>query len=101
MANNLILTRLQLADKLIAEKIFINNLQTIKLWSFILVRKQCVTIIYSSSSSRIWLIALCFQLFIAFTERKKKVPFSMAIGNGELMHECFPKHLRMGKARMK
>ena len=53
------------------------------------------------SSSRICLIALRFQLFIAFTERKKKVPFSMAIGNGELMHECFPKHLRMGTARMK
>ena len=25
----------------------------------------------------------------------------MAIGNGELMHECFPKHSRMGTARMK
>ena len=25
----------------------------------------------------------------------------MAIGNGELMQECFPKHLRMGTARMK
>ena len=25
----------------------------------------------------------------------------MAIGNGELMHECFPKHLRMGTARTK
>ena len=36
-----------------------------------------------------------------FASRKKKVPFSMAIGNGELMHECFPKHSRMGKARMK
>ena len=55
----------------------------------------------SSSRSRICLIALRFQLFIAFTERKKKVPFSMAIGNGELMHEGFPKHLRMGTARMK
>ena len=54
-----------------------------------------------SSSSRICLIALRFQLFIAFTERKKKVPFSMAIGNGELMHECFFKHLRMRTARMK
>ena len=31
----------------------------------------------------------------------KGVPFSMAIGNGELMHECFPKHLRMGTARIK
>ena len=25
----------------------------------------------------------------------------MAIENGELMHECFPKHLRMGTARLK
>ena len=25
----------------------------------------------------------------------------MTIGNEELMHECFPKHLRMGTARMK
>ena len=25
----------------------------------------------------------------------------MAIGNGELMHKCFPKHSRMGIARMK
>ena len=25
----------------------------------------------------------------------------MAIGNVELMHECFPKHLRMGTVRMK
>ena len=53
------------------------------------------------SSSRICLIALRFQLLIAFTERKKKVPFSIAIGNRELMNECFPKHLRMGTARMK
>ena len=45
-------------------------------------------------------LALRFQLFIAFTERKK-VPFSVTIGNGELMHECFPKHLSMGKARTK
>ena len=25
----------------------------------------------------------------------------MAIENGELKHECFPKHLRMGTARLK
>ena len=25
----------------------------------------------------------------------------MAVGNGELMHECFPKHSFMGTARMK
>ena len=33
--------------------------------------------------------------------RKKQVRFSRAIGNVELMHECFLKHLRMGTARMK
>ena len=36
-----------------------------------------------------------------FALQKKKVPFSMAIGNGKLMHECFQKHLSMGKARTK
>ena len=34
-------------------------------------------------------------------ERNEEVPFSMAIGNGELMPECFPIHSRMGTARMK
>ena len=34
-----------------------------------------------------------------FVSRKKKVPFRMAIGNGELMHECSPSS--MGTARMK
>ena len=33
--------------------------------------------------------------------RREQVPFSMAIENGEFMHECFPKHLRMGIARLK
>ena len=52
------------------------------------------------------------QLFLVFrseytmctcscTVGKKEVPFSMTIGNEELMDECFPKHLRMGTARMK
>ena len=43
---------------------------------------------------------LCCALVVALSE-KKEVPFSMAIGNEELMHECFPKHFRMGSARMK
>ena len=34
-------------------------------------------------------------------ERKEEAPFSTAIGNGELMHECFAKHSPMGTARMK
>ena len=46
-------------------------------------------------------IALRLKLFIAFTERRKKVPFRKTIGNGDLMHECFPKHWRIGTARIK
>ena len=34
-------------------------------------------------------------------QRKKQVPFIMAIENGEPMQECLPKHLRMGTAIMK
>ena len=38
---------------------------------------------------------------LAPKREKKEVPLSMATGNGELMHECFPKHSFMGTARMK
>ena len=40
-------------------------------------------------------------IFSCTKERNEEVPFSMAIGNEELMHECFPKHSRMGTARLK
>ena len=33
--------------------------------------------------------------------RREQVPFSMAIENGELMYECFPKYTRLGTARLK
>ena len=46
-------------------------------------------------SSRIGFIALRFLFFIAFAKREMQVLFSMATGNVELMHYCFPKHLRM------
>ena len=39
-------------------------------------------------------------IFSCTKEINEEIPFSMAIGNGELMHECFPKHSRMGTARM-
>ena len=42
-----------------------------------------------------------FDLKDHLVSRKNKVLFSMAIGNSELMHECFSKHLCMGTARMK
>ena len=35
----------------------------------------------------------------SISARREQVQFSMAIGNGELMHECFHKHPRMGTAR--
>ena len=35
----------------------------------------------------------------SISARREQVPFNMAIGNGELMLECFPKHPRMGTAR--
>ena len=35
------------------------------------------------------------------TVKKNQISFSMTIENEELMHECFPKHLCMGTARMK
>ena len=38
-------------------------------------------------------------LVVAVSE--KKAAFSMALGNEEPMHECFPKHSRMGGERMK
>ena len=41
------------------------------------------------------------KLFVSFAVGKKQAPFSMAIGNVELIHECFPKHSRMGTARIK
>ena len=36
-----------------------------------------------------------------FASRKRKVPFSKAIGHGELMYECFQKHSSMETARTK
>ena len=39
-------------------------------------------------------------LVIVLSE-KKQAPFSMAIGNVKLMHECFPEHSRIGTTRMK
>ena len=36
-----------------------------------------------------------------FVWQNKQVPFRMAIGNEELMRECFLQHLRTGTARMK
>ena len=46
------------------------------------------------------LVIICFQSFaFVITQRKNEVPFSMAIGNEELMHECCPQHLYMDKRR--
>ena len=36
-----------------------------------------------------------------FASRKNQLPFSMAIGNVELVHECSHEHMRVGTARMR
>ena len=41
------------------------------------------------------------MFIFSYTKERNEVPFSMAIGNWELMHECFPKHPSMGTARIK
>ena len=58
-------------------------------------------------TSREWCLLLLFSLVLiagtspqkSISARREQVPFSMAIGNVELMRECFPKHPRMGTAR--
>ena len=47
-------------------------------------------------------MVLCFQLLIALTEQKKNEgTIQYGYRKWELMHEFFPKHLRMEPARMK
>ena len=48
-----------------------------------------------------WIGLQVQNVFTVIVERRKQVPFSMAIENGELMRECSPEHLRMGTARLK
>ena len=43
----------------------------------------------------------CLLCLCSCAVGKTEVPFSMAIGNWELMQECFTKHSRMGTARIK
>ena len=47
-----------------------------------------------------WLVSAGMFRF-SCTKERKEVPFCMAIGNGERMHECFPKRSRLGTVRMK
>ena len=47
------------------------------------------------------IVAVGHRYFLLSQREKKEAPFSMAVGNGGLMQECFPKHSRMGTARMK
>ena len=55
----------------------------------------------ATSGTKPIIVPLGMFIFSCTKKRKEEVPFSMAIGNGELMHKCFPKHSRMGTARMK
>ena len=46
------------------------------------------------------LVQQLFPIFHCFHRAKNQVPFSVAIGTVELMHGCFPAHVRMGTARL-
>ena len=41
-----------------------------------------------------------FFVIHPLNRENKKVPFSMAIGNGEFVHECVPKHSLMGPGEL-
>ena len=66
-------------------------------------RRSCQPVSLSSCE----LVVCLFSLVLiagtspqkSISARREQVPFSMAIGNRELMHDCFPKHPRMGTAR--
>ena len=60
------------------------------------------SLVYTVTSARAS-VAISYRILfcvVALSE-KKEVPFSMAIGNEQLMHKCFLKHSRMGTAKMK
>ena len=57
---------------------------------------------YENLGFEISLTALCLKNFsMLFQSEESKVPFRMAIGNIELMHECCPQCLHVGTTRMK
>ena len=63
--------------------------QTLKLkFKFSLVKRNTFT------SAQLFLVFLIEYTLCSCscTVGKKQVPFSMAIGNGELVHECLPTH---------
>ena len=67
------------------------------------VGHQIVNLDFQITSAELFL-ALRYEYTLctcSFSVGIQQVPFSMAIGNEELMHECAPKHLRMGTARLK
>ena len=55
----------------------------------------------ATSGTKPIIVSLGMFIFSCTKERKEEVPLSMAIGNWELMHECFPNHSRRGTARIK
>ena len=108
-------------------KIYFNFLRTIASsdvtggphFIFELIESTCQYSVHPGNSRKALLVSLVkrhrftsAQLFLVFrsentlctcscTVGKKQVPFSMAIRNWELVHECFPKHSRMGTVRTK
>ena len=65
------------------------------------VTKELINKLCSTSGTKPIIVSAGHVYILMHQREKEEVPFSMAIGNRELMHECFPKHSRMGTARMK
>ena len=57
--------------------------------------------VVTATSGTMPIIVAVWDVNLLFHQDQKEVPFSKAIGNEKLMQECFPKHSRMGTARMK
>ena len=64
-----------------------------------LFMQQCVNFQTNPCSFIVYLSLIHSFPFI--NKAKKEVPFSVAIRNGELMHEYFPKYSHMGTAIIK
>ena len=65
------------------------------------ISKKCNQKIFDESTLKEFNRILRTYLITVLTKRREQVPVSMAVGNVELLLECFLKHLRVGTGRMK
>ena len=58
-------------------------------------------VLLATSGTTPIIVAVGHLYFLLSQREKKEAPFRMVVGIGELMQECFPKHSRIGTARIK